>query len=127
QVRRREPEDGQARVALLLAPLRRSVARARHAAARNGLRRVPEQAAVQREEGRRQGDRVLGRAREDPLAEEDRAVGDVARDRREPTLRRRLERIRLGARRAQRRSRADGCTWAPTTATSTASRRRPAA
>ena len=71
-LRRDQHEDRQARVEGRPAPLRRRVARDRPARARHGLRRVPQQAAVQRRERRprerRDGRRVLRRPREDPLA-----------------------------------------------------------
>ena len=70
QVHGDQHEDGQACVEVPLASLRRRLARDRDAATRHGVRRLPEQAAVQRDEGRRQGDRVLRGFREDPLAEE---------------------------------------------------------
>ena len=104
QVRGREHEDGQARVEVPLASLRRRLARRRAVQARDGLRRLPEQAAVQREagEGRREGDRVRGRLREDPLAEDDRPERELAAPARQPAVRRGLGRPRLGARRAHR-------------------------
>ena len=90
QVRGREHEDGQARVEVPLASLRRRFARGRPVQARDRLRGLPEQAAVQREagEGRREGDRVRGRLREDPLAEDDRPERELAAPDRQPALRR---------------------------------------
>ena len=101
-----EPEDRADGVEVPRASLRRRVAGDRPAAARLGLRRVPQQAAVQRADRRprhrRQGDRLRRRLREDPLDEDDRPVGDVAAPRRQASLRRRLERQRVEPRRAHR-------------------------
>ena len=104
QVRGGEHEDRQARVEVPLAPLRRRVAGGRAVQARHRVRGLPEQAAVQRPapEGRRQGDRVRRGLREDPLAEDDRAVRELAASDRQPALRRGLGRSGLGARCAHR-------------------------
>ena len=113
-LRRGQREDGQARVEVPLAPLRRRVAGVgpyKHGTVYAVfLNKPPCNAPHAKGDG--QGDRVRRRPREDPLAEDDRAVGELAAPDRQPALRRRLGRRRVGARRAQRRARSGARTSA---------------
>ena len=75
---RGQHEDRQARVEVPTRPLRRRLA---GGGGRHRLPVVPEQAAVQQQGGAGrpgQGDRVRGRLREDPLADDDRPDGELA-------------------------------------------------